>query len=56
MKKKHRFKEFEKRVFTITFVPTTGEWTRLRTASSAVHLTNYFSGDKIRKSEMGGGM
>jgi hypothetical protein len=35
-------------------VPTTGEWTRLRTASSIVNLAEYYSGDKIKENEMGG--
>ena len=35
-------------------VPTAGEWTRLRTASTALHLTNHFSRDKTNKNEMGG--
>jgi hypothetical protein len=41
-------------VFRVTFVPTAGEWTRLRTASSAAQLINYFSDDKIKKNEMAG--
>jgi hypothetical protein len=46
---KHSLKEFEKRVFRVTFLPTTGEWTRLLKASSIVQLTSYISGDKMKE-------
>ena len=41
-------------MFTINLCLQGGEWTILRTAPTAVHFTNYFSGVKTKKNEMGG--